>query len=60
MIFEEEMPSKAILLSIMWKYRAKTDLEGIVDKWRARLVGRGDSQKFDIDYVISPKTPVGC
>ncbi|KAF4140681.1 hypothetical protein GN958_ATG10128 [Phytophthora infestans] len=52
MIDEEEMPSKANLLSTMWRYRAKTDLEGFVDKWRARLVGPGDSQKLGIGYVI--------
>ncbi|KAG2789935.1 hypothetical protein PC116_g27452 [Phytophthora cactorum] len=53
MIDEKKMPSEANLLSTMWRYRPKTDLEGFVNKWRARLVGRGDSQEFGIDYVIS-------
>ncbi|KAG2990299.1 hypothetical protein PC121_g21649 [Phytophthora cactorum] len=46
MIDEKKMPSEANLLSTMWRYRPKTDLEGFVNKWRARLVGRGDSQEF--------------
>ncbi|ETM99392.1 hypothetical protein PPTG_24418 [Phytophthora nicotianae INRA-310] len=48
MIDEEEMPREAHLLNTIWQYRAKTDLEGFVNMWRARLVGRGDTQEFPL------------
>ncbi|POM58836.1 hypothetical protein PHPALM_36460 [Phytophthora palmivora] len=46
------MPSQAHLLSAMWNYRAKSDPDGFIKRWRAHLVGRGDFQKFGNDYVL--------
>ncbi|KAE9284760.1 hypothetical protein PF008_g27084 [Phytophthora fragariae] len=52
MIDEDEMPNRTNLLSTMWRYQPKTDTDGYVTRWRARLVGRGDSQEFGVDYVL--------
>ncbi|KAE9290833.1 hypothetical protein PF008_g25486 [Phytophthora fragariae] len=53
MIDEDEIPNRTNLLSNMWRYQPKTDADVYVTRWRARLVGRGDSQEFGIDYVLS-------
>jgi len=53
MIDDDEKPTRTNLLSTMWRYQPKTDTEGYVTRWRARLVGRGDSQEFGVDYVLS-------
>lgn len=50
LIDESEMPDEAHLLSTMWRFKAKTDDEGYVTRWRPRLVGRGDFQQFGVDF----------
>ncbi|OWZ16396.1 Integrase, catalytic core protein [Phytophthora megakarya] len=42
----------------MWRYRAKTDLDGYVHTLRSRLVGRGYSQVVGVNYDLILFSPV--
>ncbi|OWZ04982.1 hypothetical protein PHMEG_00023015 [Phytophthora megakarya] len=53
MIDEKVMSTSANLLGIMWRYRAKPNPDVYVHTFRARLVERGDSQVFGVDYDIT-------
>jgi len=44
------MPPGANLISCKWIYKIKTKSDGYVERYKARLVTRGFSQKYDIDY----------
>ena len=44
-------PDEANIVSSRWTYRIKTDANGAIEKYKARLVARGFSQVHGIDYL---------
>lgn len=51
-----DLPDNKNLVSCKWVFKLKTDAEGAVKKYKARLVARGFSQKYGVDYdqVFAP------
>jgi Reverse transcriptase (RNA-dependent DNA polymerase) len=47
---EEQAPKGANLVSTKWVFTTKTDVHGVVERFKARLVARGFSQIFGEDY----------
>ena len=39
------------LISCRWVFSVKHRLDGTVDEYKARLVSRGFTQNFDVDYL---------
>jgi hypothetical protein len=52
----QELPEGKTAIGCKWVYKAKTDNEGNVTKYKARLVAQGFSQKFGEQYdeVFAP------
>ncbi|KAG7563872.1 Integrase catalytic core [Arabidopsis suecica] len=46
-----EKPEKKNVISVKWIYRIKTDANGVPFKYKARLVARGFSQEYGVDYL---------
>ena len=47
---EVDLPPNAKLVGSKWLYKKKTDMDGIVHTYKARLVAQGFTQTFGIDY----------
>jgi hypothetical protein len=45
-----ERPAKKNVVSCKWVYKIKKGLQGEADRYRARLVARGFSQQYGLDY----------
>jgi transposase InsO family protein len=46
----KELPADVNLISTKWVFKIKVDVNGEIDKFKGRLVGRGFSQQEGIDY----------
>ena len=44
-------PSDCNIISSRWTYKVKRDEKGDVDRFRCRVVGRGFSQIYGLDYT---------
>ena len=45
-----DLPSGKSSIGCKWVYKIKTRSDGTVDHYKARLVARGFTQKYEIDY----------
>ena len=45
-----DLPSITYAIGCKWVYKIKTRSDGIVDSYKARLVARGFTQEYEIDY----------
>jgi hypothetical protein len=53
--FVEKVPEGASMIGSRWVMGRKLMANGIIDKWKVRLVGRGDLQKpGDYNDITSP------
>ena len=45
-----DLPSGKSAIGCTWVYKTKTRSDGTVDRYKARLVARGFTQEYGIDY----------
>ena len=45
-----DLPSRKSAISCKWVYKIKTRLDGTVDRYKTRLVAKGFTREFGIDY----------
>ena len=62
MTFVKFVPANKTIITTRWVFTIKTDSDGNIIKFKARLVARGYDQKFgfDFDLTYSPTLNVDC
>ena len=45
-----DLPSGKYVIGCKWVYKIKTRSDGTIDRYKARLVSRGFTQEYVIDY----------
>ncbi|KAE8884915.1 hypothetical protein PF010_g28249 [Phytophthora fragariae] len=46
-------PENAKLLHTKWVFKLKTHADGTIERYKARLVARGDEQEYGVDYTYT-------
>jgi hypothetical protein len=46
-----DLPPDRVVVNIMWIYKAKSDTDGDVSRFKARFVAKGCSQRAGLDYT---------
>jgi len=54
------LPKGEKLISCKWVFKKKYHPDGFIEKYKARLVGKGFTQKPNIDYfdIVAPVTRI--
>ncbi|KAE9145751.1 hypothetical protein PF005_g33663 [Phytophthora fragariae] len=52
-------PENAKLLHTKWVFKLKTHADGTIERYKARLVARGDEQEYGVDYTF-PRATETC
>jgi len=62
MTFVKHIPNNKKVISTRWVFALKTDSSGNITRYKARLVARGFSQEYGIDYnlTFSPTLNIDC
>ena len=62
MTFVPFVPKGKTIITTRWVFACKSDSEGNITKWKARLVARGFNQKYGIDFELtfSPILNIDC
>ncbi|KAG3105800.1 hypothetical protein PI125_g13360 [Phytophthora idaei] len=47
------MPPGAKCLHTKWVFKLKTHADGTIERYKARLVARGDEQEYGVDYTVT-------
>jgi len=62
MTFVKTIPKNANLIATQWVFAIKRNKFNKIIRYKARIVARGDKQKYGVDYIIiySPTLDIAC